>query len=195
MLAGMADDTHPLHADAGRIRPPLAGDRVRLRAIEEDDLPRLNELILDPEVLNHLDLVQFGQPVAGIHAFWESTRGRDDVVVFAIEAPSGEPIGISALEQINWGARTAVLGIWIGQPYWGKGYGTDAVRTICRFGFDQMNLQRVSLHVYETNPRGRAVYEKVGFKLEGTMRRAQFRFGRYVDGHVMGLLKEDLTGR
>jgi RimJ/RimL family protein N-acetyltransferase len=193
MLGGMADDTYPPQEDVSRIRSPLEGAHVRLRAIEEEDLPGLNELILDPEVLNHLDLVQFGQPVAGIREFWESTRGRNDIVVFAIEAPVAEAIGICALEQINWGARTAVLGIWIGQPYWGQGFGTDAVRTICRFGFEQMNLQRVSLHVYETNPRGRTVYEKVGFKLEGTMRRAQFRFGRYVDAHVMGLLSEDLT--
>jgi len=99
------------------------------------------------------------------------------------------------LEGIDPSARVATLGIWIGQPHWEQGYGTDAMRTVCRLGFDHMNLQRVSLSVLDTNPRARAVYEKIGFKYEGTIRRARFREGRYIDLHVLGLLAEELTGR
>ena len=56
-----------------------------------------------------------------------------------------------------------------------------------------MNLQRVGLEVYADNPRGRRAYEKVGFRLEGTTRRAQFVRGRYVDAHLMGLLAEEFV--
>ena len=55
-----------------------------------------------------------------------------------------------------------------------------------------MNLQRVSLYVLDTNHRARSVYETVGFVHEGTLRRARFRHGRYVDLHVMGLLADEL---
>jgi RimJ/RimL family protein N-acetyltransferase len=56
-----------------------------------------------------------------------------------------------------------------------------------------MNMQRVGLHVYETNPRAQAAYTKVGFVEEGRMRRAHFVGGRHVDVIVMGLLAEDLV--
>jgi RimJ/RimL family protein N-acetyltransferase len=85
-----------------------------------------------------------------------------------------------------------VLGLWIGRPYWDRGYGTDAVRVLCRFAFREMNLQRVGLSVYDINPRGVRAYEKVGFKEEGRRRRGHFADGRYVDVIVMGLLAEEL---
>ena len=56
-----------------------------------------------------------------------------------------------------------------------------------------MNLQRIELHVYAGNTRGIRAYERVGFRLEGTLRRAQFVGGRYVDVLVMGLLAEELV--
>ena len=181
-----------LHEDFRRVRPVLEGERVRLREREVEDLPRLNEMFCDPDVLAGL-MIPFPQPMAGIREWYESTRNREDQVHFVIQTTAGEPIGICGLQEIDYRARRAVLGIWIGKPHWNQGLGTDAMRVLCRFGFDQMNLQRITLSVYEPNERARRVYEKVGFKLEGTLRRAQFVGGRHVDEHVMGLLSEELA--
>jgi RimJ/RimL family protein N-acetyltransferase len=68
----------------------------------------------------------------------------------------------------------------------------DAMRVVCRFGFEMMNLQRIELEVYADNARAVHVYEKVGFRLEGTRRHAVFKRGRYHDMHVMGLLEGEL---
>src|SRR5437588_377095 len=121
------DASTPLHEDFRRVRPVLEGELVRLRAVEESDLPRLNEMFNDTDVLQHLDVVPFGQPLAGIREWWASTRGREEVVAFLIETLPGEPIGACTLEQIDASARTAWLGIWIGQPHWEQGFGTDAM--------------------------------------------------------------------
>ena len=83
-------------------------------------------------------------------------------------------------------------GDWIAKLYWDRGFGTDAVRTACRFGFREMNLKRISLSVYQTNPRGQRAYQKVGFTEEGQRRRAEFVDGHPVDVIEMGLLVEDL---
>ena len=56
-----------------------------------------------------------------------------------------------------------------------------------------MNLQRIELDVFETNPRAKRAYEKVGFVVEGTRRRSQFVGGRHVDSYLMGLLAEELV--
>jgi RimJ/RimL family protein N-acetyltransferase len=186
----MGEPTEP-HEDFRRIEPALEGKLVRLRAVEDDDVPRLNEMFSDTEVLRGLQ-VAFPQPEASAREFYEQSRKSEDTMSFAIETLAGEPIGGCGLHAIDGGSRQARLGIWIGKSHWGKGYGPDAVRVLCRFGFRHMNLHRISLLVYEHNERARRVYERAGFTLEGTMRDAHFADGRYVDVHVMGLLAEEL---
>jgi RimJ/RimL family protein N-acetyltransferase len=184
------DPDPPLNQDFGRIRPALQGRLVRLRAREEADLERLNTMFNDPAVLAGLT-VTFPQPMAGIREWQRTSRGARDQLHLVIETLKGEAIGVIGFNVIEDRARTAQVGMWVGQPYWGRGYGTDALRVLCRFGFQHMNLQRISLHVYETNPGARRIYERLGFRLEGTLRRDQFLGGRHIDVHVMGLLAEE----
>jgi RimJ/RimL family protein N-acetyltransferase len=180
------------HEDFHRVRSPLQGRVTRLRAVEEADLPRVHELFSDPEVLRYLS-VTWPQPLAGTRTWWEETRRDPDSVTLAIETLAGELVGVCALTGISPRSRSADLGIWVGRPYQGQGYGTDAVRTLCRFGFREMNLARIGLSVYDFNERARRAYEKVGFKEEGCLRRAHFAEGRPVDLILMGLLAEDLA--
>jgi len=84
------------------------------------------------------------------------------------------------------------MGIMIGdREYQDRGYGTDAVRTILRFAFDEMNLNRVWLHVHEDNARGIAVYRKCGFREEGRLRDVLLWDGVFHDAIVMSVLSTD----
>ena len=116
----------------------------------------------------------------------------DDVAYFLIETLAGEPVGACSLDGITPRARTASLGIWIDEGHWNEGLGSDAVRTLCRFGFREMNLYRIQLHVYDFNERGIRAYEKVGFREEGRLRGHQFADGSHIDVFVMGLLADEL---
>jgi RimJ/RimL family protein N-acetyltransferase len=181
-------------ADVQEHRPALQGELVRLRAHEPADIARLNDLINDPEVGEGLG-IWMPQPAQGFTAFVEAAEKDPTKQPFVIERiEDREPIGGCTLFEISLAARTALLGIWLGKPYWDAGLGTDAVRTLCRFGFEHMNLQRIELNVFATNPRARRAYEKVGFVVEGERRRSEFIGGRYVNSYVMGLLAEELTG-
>jgi len=171
----------------------LEGSLVRLRAHEASDYGGLNELFTDPEVLEGIGFAM-PQSTQGYREFVESIRGKDDRLLLVIERlEDRQAVGGCGLEAIEARNRAAILGIWIGKPYWNRGYGTDAMRTLCRFGFRHMNLQRIELNVFSVNPRAVRVYERVGFKVEGTRRHSQFVGGRYVDSFVMGLLDEELT--
>ena len=75
---------------------------------------------------------------------------------------------------------------------WDGGYGTDAMRTVCRFGFEMMNLHRIELHVFAENARARRAYQKAGFREEGYLRECVFKYGRYMDDVVMGMLEGEL---
>ena len=93
---------------------------------------------------------------------------------------------------LDWKNRSAFLGIVIAEKeYWGRGYGSDAIVTLLRFAFGEMNLHRIYLSVFDTNPRAIRCYEKCGFRHEGRAREALFRDGRYHDALQMAILRQE----
>ena len=169
------------------------GRLIRLRARELEDAPLLYEWFNDPEVTEHLSLrypLSHKRPREFIEKASDVGYGAAS---FAIETLAGELIGGCDLDSTSPENRSASLGIAIGdKAYWDGGYGTDAMRTLCRFGFEMMNLHRIELEVYGNNHRARHVYEKVGFTLEVTKRQGTYKFGQYHDVHIMGLLEGEL---
>jgi len=103
-------------------------------------------------------------------------------------------IGEIGLDVINWSGRDAFVGLGIGETeYWSKGYGTDVMSVLLRFAFMEINLRRVTLGVFEYNPRAIRSYEKAGFRHEGRLRRLLSREGRRWDNLFMGILREEWT--
>lgn len=72
-----------------------------------------------------------------------------------------------------------------------QGFGSDAMRLAVRYAFTELNLQRISLYVFDYNPRAMRVYEKSGFSIEGRLRGAILREGERTDVLVMGVLRDD----
>jgi len=101
-------------------------------------------------------------------------------------------LGDITLSVIDWVQHDAFVGIGIGaREFWGKGYGTDAMRLLLRYGFIELNLRRISLSVFEFNQRALSSYEKAGFRLEGRQRQSMQREGRRWDILYMGILREE----
>lgn len=98
-------------------------------------------------------------------------------------------IGMDGVDQMH---GETFVGIGLGErDSWGRGYGTDAMRIILRFAFTELNLRRVSLNVFDYNPRAIASYKKVGFVEEGRLRRFLYRDGHRWDLIFMGMLREE----
>jgi RimJ/RimL family protein N-acetyltransferase len=177
----------------------LYGRLTRLRALDPGDLNRYIEWLNDPEVVEHLGAVL---PFVSHPAEqeWLERASKKPVafgdLTLAIETAEGRHIGSVALHDPNVSARHAVLGILIGdKTCWDQGYGTDAIETLLRYGFDEMNLHRVSLTVNEDNARGIACYRKCGFVEEGRLRDDRYARGAYHDTLVMGLLEGEWRAR
>jgi RimJ/RimL family protein N-acetyltransferase len=95
-------------------------------------------------------------------------------------------LGVDLIHSEAW------VGIGIGQrEAWNKGYGTDAMKICLRYAFSELGLQRVSLGVFEYNPRAQRSYEKAGFQLEGRTRKDVLREGKHFDTLWMGILREE----
>jgi RimJ/RimL family protein N-acetyltransferase len=126
-------------------------------------------------------------------AVWvQAHRGAADEAFFVIVDPSDRVVGHVALYQVDPIAGTAEFGILIGdRRIWGQGLGTFYTRFMIEHGFDRLGLRRIFLEVLETNPRAKAVYERLGFVVEGRLRQHRARDGRFVDVFVMGLLRKE----
>jgi RimJ/RimL family protein N-acetyltransferase len=169
----------------------IVGQRTRLRAIERSDIPAFLRWFNDPEVRSYVFAV-FPTSRAEEERWFEAQVGDDSMHIFAVETSDGVHIGRAGLRELDWKNRSAVCGIVIGEKsYWHRGYGSDALRTLLRFAFEELNLHRVSLNVYAFNQRAIRCYENIGFRHEAQLRQRRFTAGRYVDELVMGMLGEE----
>lgn len=169
----------------------LVGEKTRLRSIECEDIPRFVEWLNDPEVtyyLGRVPLLSRAEEERWVEETMKDERHR----ILAIETKEGMNIGNIGLHNIDGKNSHAELGIVIGDKrYWDKGYGTDAIRTMLRFAFEELNLHRVFLRVYDFNARAIRCYEKCGFRHEGVARQAVFLNGAYRDELTMGILRPE----
>jgi len=171
------------------------GDKVRLRGIELSDLDSIMKN------WNNLKLRQFlSSPMPfsreeeeeWIKKTWEERR-KGQAYQFAIEhKETKEFLGTAGLFDFDNFARSAELGIAIhAENNWGKGYGTDTMKVLLKFGFDYLNLNRIQLRVFDFNIRGISTYKKIGFIEVGKHRKAFFKDGEYHDVIFMDILKEE----
>jgi RimJ/RimL family protein N-acetyltransferase len=176
----------------------LAGERVRLRGVREDDLPALAKWEMDPGRMATLSnwVVPPSEAAAKERIAKWSANQQDDVS-FAIETLADPPVLAGNIGL--WGARPkdrcATLGIALGREHIGRGYGTDAVRVIVGYGFREMGLHRIQLTVAPFNPAGIRAYEKAGFAEEGRLRESVLHDGRWYDEVLMSILDHEWAAR
>ena len=171
----------------------IEGRLVRLRAIDVTDSERARVWINDREVTRNL-MARYPISLASEQEWAQGAAKSVDYrdVRLGIETKDGVHIGFCGLHHGRPEDRHAELGIMIGDKgYWDKGYGTDTMLTLVRFGFDQMNLHKVTLGVFAPNERAQAVYRKVGFVEEGRARDDYFQDGRYWDIVRMSVLEDE----
>ena len=169
----------------------MTTEQISLRPLRNEDCDLLYQWITDRElfILN----TSYHPISEADHYAWMGAMMRKSTnqVLFVIEEnKSGKAIGTCQLRNINWRYQNAELQIRIGdRQFHGYGYGTGAVRLLTHFGFADLNLHRIYLHVFSTNERAIKAYSKCGFLKEGLLRQASFIDGHWVDVVVMGLLR------
>ena len=173
------------------------GNKVRLREYRKDDAKQAQDYINDPQVKRLLHPgIPFLNTFEDEEKWIEGLSAKKENYSFAIETlEDSKYIGGCGINDIDWKNSVIVVGIFIGDKnYWSKGYGTDAMKVLIKFIFEQMNIHKIKLNVYSFNERAIRSYVKCGFKHEGTLRKEIFRDGKYYDEIVMGLLSEEYFG-
>jgi diamine N-acetyltransferase len=177
----------------------ITGKNVRLRAIERVDIPRFVRWMNDPEVIENL-LMNYPLSHAMEEKWFDHQMENSPTSnqILAIETLVGNEwvhignCGLHNIEQVN---NVAEFGIMIGEKdFWNKGLGREAAKLILKHGFEDLNLNRIYLYVFATNPRAMKSYEAVGFIKEGVLRQGVYKNGHYIDLIVMSILHSEWMG-
>lgn len=168
----------------------LQGEKVRLRPMEERDLPRFVEWLADRDVTRWLAAMGEPPTLEDEREWYERRREDPESVMWSIETLEGQLAGTVEL-RLTPRAKRAEMGIAIqDKALWSRGLGTDAVRLVLRCAFEDLQLNRVELTTDEDNARAIRCYEKSGFAREGLLRQHRLIDGRFGNTLVMAILRD-----
>ncbi|MFC0525823.1 GNAT family N-acetyltransferase [Pontibacillus salicampi] len=173
---------------------PLTGEHVQLTAFEKEDLQTIIQWHQDARFLRQFDAaIAKPKTMQEMEKWYEEAASSNDGFLFAIRTKETNTlIGYMELDSILWNQRNAWVSIAIGDDaYRGKGYGTEAMQLLMAFAFEECNLHRLQLTVFENNERALRMYERLGFTREGAFREYVYRDDRPVDMVLYGLLKRE----
>ena len=176
--------------------PTLQTERLTLRPFTLNDAPEVQRLVGDPAIA--ATTLNIPHPYEdGMAEEWISTHlprfKQGNGVRFAITLQQTKAllgsIGLTIVRRYN----RAELGYWVGKPYWGKGYGTEAAKATIAYGFSQLNLNRIFAYYLTRNPASGRIMEKAGMRYEGLLRQHVFKDDVYEDLKLYAILREDFN--
>jgi RimJ/RimL family protein N-acetyltransferase len=151
--------------------------------------------------INDREQVLFNSAYKPVHersheAWFEAIQRRSDFQIFGIRLVSEDRlIGSCQLMHIDMLHRTAEMQIRLGEASErGSGLGPEALQALADFAFRDLNLHRLYAHIFAHNAASRRAFEKIGFRVEGTLRQAAHIDGAYVDVLILGLLRSEAHG-
>lgn len=174
----------------------IKGKRIKLRAIELKDSKLLKDMVNSSEIESKI--VGWSTPISDIdqEEWIKSIRNDSNNLRLIIENEDGIAIGLSIIRNIDWKNRTAIHGIKISEnKFRGLGYGKEVVDLTMSYCFEELNLNRISTTILETNIPSLNLYiNKCKWIKEGVERKAIFKNNKYIDKIILGILREEYFG-
>ena len=172
----------------------LRGERVTHHPVEEEDLGFLHRLTNDPDVRRSLGMFSPHNIKSGEQ--WLEQVAEEDDGVHLVVVVDDDPVGAITLDRRDhWDAVVGSVSYYLAPETQGNGYATDALRTVCRYAFEERAFDKLAGQVFVDNDASRRVLEKVGFREEGVHRAEGFLGGELVDVAYLGLLPDEFEGR
>ena len=165
-----------------------------MRPFTLNDAPTVQQLAGDREIA--LNTLSIPHPYEdGVAEEWINTHeeqfAEGKIANFAIVLRSSSDLIGSIGLTIDQEHERAELGYWIGKPYWGNGYCTEAGKAVIRYGFNDFNLNRIHAQYLNRNPASGRVLEKLGMRYEGYLRQYIKKCGKFEDSKIYSILKDE----
>ena len=156
------------------------------------DRERFVELANDYDIWKQL-YDRFPHPYTATDADeWIALNARRTTLAYFAICDGDGPIGSAGLTLREADYRhSAEIGYWLGQPFWGRGIATAAVKALTNYAFETLGLLRLEAHIFARNRASARVLEKAGYRREGLLRKASMKEGEAIDNELFAALKEE----
>jgi [ribosomal protein S5]-alanine N-acetyltransferase len=170
--------------------PILETPRLKLRPYSEADIAELLPLIGARQVAATTLRIAHPYTEQDARAFLALTQDSDKIWLAIILRSEGRQIGGIGLS-IDQPHQHAELGYWLGVPYWGLGYATEAAQEMLRYGFENLRLHRIFASHFKHNPASGRILVKLGMRYEGCQREHLRKWDQFVDSELYGILRQE----
>jgi len=170
--------------------PTLETKRLRIRPYVQDDIAELLPLVGARAVAATTLRIAHPYTEDDARAFLKLAEDPDKLWLAITLRTDGRQIGGIGL-RIAQEHQHAELGYWLGIAYWGQGYATEAAREMLRFGFEELELQRIFASHFGHNPASGSVLKKIGMRHEGCQREHLKKWGEFLDSELYGILRRE----
>ncbi|HKH97680.1 MAG TPA: GNAT family protein [Candidatus Sulfotelmatobacter sp.] len=170
--------------------PTLETKRLRLRPYSEADIAELLPLIGTREVAATTLRIAHPYTEQDARAFLEMIQDANRIWLAIVLRDDGRQIGGAGLT-VDQRHQHAELGYWLGAPYWGQGYATEAARELLRYGFEDLGLHRIFASHFGHNPASGRILAKLGMQYEGCQREHLLKWDKFVDSELYGILRQE----
>lgn len=172
----------------------LETNRLFLRPLSLIDADQVEELAGDYEIAKSTLSIPHpypkGSAIDWINFVKESEQAKRQITFAIINKESNSLIGVIGFN-LQMAFERGEINYWIGKPYWGKGYATEAAREMFRYGFNELGLNRIYAASFTSNPGSWKVMEKLGMKHEGTFKQHVKKGDEYIDLTYYGMVKDE----
>jgi RimJ/RimL family protein N-acetyltransferase len=170
--------------------PTLETARLRLRPYSDADIPELLPLIGAREVAATTLRIAHPYTEQDARAFFALAQEPDKIWLAITLRADGRQIGGVGL-RLDLQHQHGELGYWLGVPYWGQGYATEAAREMLRYGFEDLELHRICASHFRHNPASGRILLKLGMHYEGCQREHLRKWDQFVDSELYGILRRE----
>ncbi len=180
------------HDSANMQNPFSIGERLYLRPLEPAQDNHLYSTWMNDEEIRRYFSVYPTSDTRGRERLDNLYKDTRHIIFGVMRIEDNQLIGLVGLKDINVLNQSAEFYVIIGdRSAWGKGFGTEATKLMVRYGFMELNLNRIQTQDMEENIGGWRADEKAGFKYEGTLREVIPRFGKFHNVRVYSLLRSE----
>lgn len=167
---------------------------IRLRRFRENDAEQLTKLINNQKIWNQVrNAMPSPYTLKDAKEYLNSDIHRaEPAITFAIEMDGVLAGNISVKPQNDIYEHSAETGYWIGEPFWGRGIATKAIKLAVKYGFEELKLARIFATVMDGNEASMKALLNAGFEKEGISKKGFLKNGIYLDEHRFGILNPDI---
>ncbi len=165
---------------------------VSLRQWTESDVDSLTKYANNKKIFDNMrDMFPYPYTLTDAENFIKRVSGDNPTKVFAIDV-DGEAIGsVGVFPKEDISRISAEVGYWVGEPFWGRGYATIALKSIIDYGFKNFDINRIYAIPFPSNSASQKVIQKSGLKLEAILKQSMIKNGIIIDEYIYAILRED----